>query len=354
MQTIANHVVILGVPDYGTPPEYGYIYGTDVTSGELGTGYGETRNIRRTGKRRTQAWTIKTSTGYETFSIEESIRSALESKKAAVPWLPHVRRVLAVDDNTLTLNSAPYGMASGTRLWYVDMDTRRGGYLISGGATGATLTVTDGTGVTARCLIAPLMFGILDSANVSIRTVSGNTYELNFRESANGGAAPAIVVSPENIGFYDSGGDEEYFRVLATGREPMSYTWTWDGAALTSTTAEQPVVTGLDTMGVYSVTVSNDFGSATASATLGQIELWDGVQDDDLETVTVEREGHFDVSATLAAAQTTTAVETTPVLDGVDVSATLAAAQTTTAVETTPVLDGVALSATFIGSETLA
>ena len=290
MQTIANHVVILGVPDYGTPPEYGYIYGTDVTSGELGTGYGETRNIRRTGKRRTQAWTIKTSTGYETFAIEESIRSALESKKAAVPWLPHVRQVLAVDGNTLTLNSAPYGMASGTRLWYVDMDTRRGGYLISGGATGATLTVTDGTGVTARCLIAPLMFGILDSANVSIRTVSGNTYELNFRESANGGAAPAIVVSPENIGFYDSGGDEEYFRVLATGREPMSYTWTLDGAALTSTTAEQPVVTGLDTMGVYSVTVSNDFGSATALATLGQIELWDGVQDDDLETVTVERD----------------------------------------------------------------
>ena len=316
MQTIANHVVILGVPDYGTTPEYGYIYGTDVTSGELGTGYGETRNIRRTGKRRTQAWTIKTSTGYETFSIEESIRAALESKKAAVPWLPHVRQVLSVDGNTLTLNSEPYGMASGTRLWYVDMDTRRGGYLISGGATGATLTVTDGTGVTARCIIAPLMFGILDSANVSIRTVSGNTYELNFRESANGGAAPAIVVPPEDIGFFDAGGDEEYFRVLATGREPMSYTWTLDGAALTSTTAEQPVVTGLDTMGVYSVTVSNDFGSATASATLGQIELWDGVQDDELETVTAERDNGLACDLSYSVTSVTDGYITDPQTEG--------------------------------------
>jgi hypothetical protein len=83
--------------------------------------------------------------------------------------------------------------------------------------------------------------------------------------------------------------------------------------------------------GAYYCVFASQWGSDTsATVVAGVIEDWDGVQDDDLETVTVERDGHFDVSATLAAAQTTTAVEATPVLDGVT------------------------LSATFIGSETLA
>jgi len=84
-----------------------------------------------------------------------------------------------------------------------------------------------------------------------------------------------------------------------------------------------------------------------------EVQTWDGVQDDDLDTVTFEREERVDVSATLTATQTTTAVETAPVLDGVDVSATLEAGQTTTAVETAPVLDGMTFSATLLGSETL-
>lgn len=292
MQTIANHVVILGVPDYGTPPEYGYSYGTDVTSGELGTGYGETRNIRRTGKRRTQAWTIKTSTGYETFAIEESIRSSLESKKAAVPWLPHVRQVRSVIGDVLELDSIPFGMSTGTRLWYVDLDTRSGGYLIADGwegppeitvqpvgstlFAGDTLTlsvtaeestvesttrfirVTDATGVTARCIIAPLMFGLLTSANAGQRTVVGNTYDLEFRESASGGAAPAIV-----SGLTFSGWDADSPRLFAfvTGREPMTYAWTRDGEPVPGNTSELILTPG-DVNGTYKLVASNDFGSA--------------------------------------------------------------------------------------------
>ncbi len=292
MLTIANHVVILGVPDYGTAPEYGYIYGTDVTSGELGTGYGETRNIRRAGKRRKQAWTIKTSTGYETFAIEESIRSALESKKAAVPWLPHIRQVRSVIGNVLELDSIPFGMESGTRLWYVDLDTRKGGYLIANGwegppeitshpagitlFAGETLTlsvtaeesivesttrfirVTDATGVTARCIIAPLMFGLLTSASAGLRTVAGNTYELEFRESASGGAAPAIV---SGLTFSGWNADSPRLFAFVTGREPMTYAWTRDDEAVPSGTSDLIMTPG-DVNGTYKLVASNDFGSA--------------------------------------------------------------------------------------------
>ena len=169
---------------------------------------------------------------------------------------------------------------------------------------------------------------------------------------------PALTLDPVETSYYVNSEGTFALSVAGTGSSPETFTYTWykDGEALAPVTTATNLFPATEAnAGEYYCVFASQWGSATsATVVAGVIEDWDGVQDDDLDTVTVERDGHFDVSATITADQTTTAVETTPVLDGVDVSATLEAAQTTTAVETAPVLDGVTLSATFIGSETLA
>ncbi len=76
---------------------------------------------------------------------------------------------------------------------------------------------------------------------------------------------PSITMPPQDITAAE--GEEVTFTVVAAGTEPLTYQWTHGGEPVGSETS-LTVTASDDAAGAYTVVVSNDYGNATASATL--------------------------------------------------------------------------------------
>jgi Regulator of Chromosome Condensation (RCC1) repeat protein/Ig-like domain-containing protein/immunoglobulin I-set domain protein len=129
------------------------------------------------------------------------------------------------------------------------------------GATGSTLTVTNAQSINegAYRAIVSNSAGSVTSAIISVRVLpSGPTIVSN--------PAPVVVAASSNA----------TFKVVATGSQPFTYKWYFNGSAIPGATAAQYTVTGAQAInaGSYYVVVSNAVGFATSSsATLTVTDL---------------------------------------------------------------------------------
>ena len=133
-------------------------------------------------------------------------------------------------------------------------------FLLNGTPVGAaaappyTITINDlGPGNYAFTAIATDNAGATGSASISISVV---------------GAQPVITSGPQSQ-TVNAGGDVA-FAVQASGSAPLSYQWLFGSAPIAGANGPSLLLrnVGVGDSGVYTVQVSNGFGSASASATL--------------------------------------------------------------------------------------
>ncbi len=116
----------------------------------------------------------------------------------------------------------------------------------------------------------PYFAGLIDEVSIYNRALSaGEVQSIYFAESfGKCGVPPALSVQPANQnGFV---GQSVSFSSLATGYNPLGYQWAFNGTNINGATNRSLVLTNLQAAngGVYSVMVTNPFGSASSSNAL--------------------------------------------------------------------------------------
>lgn len=145
--------------------------------------------------------------------------------------------------------------------------------------TGATLS-----NLSAVASSDDIQDGIVQASTVSFNAVGGTTYQiavdgfngdasgadnaslkLNFAYTAVTGSPPSILTQPNpatvNVG------DNVSFSVSASGSDPLSYQWLFNGGAIAGATGTSYSISNVQTAnaGTYAVTVTNATGSATSN-----------------------------------------------------------------------------------------
>jgi len=111
----------------------------------------------------------------------------------------------------------------------------------------------------------------LDEISIYKRGLSSNEIATIYNAGVEGKCAPipvpaGIVAQPTNITAV--AGQSVAFRVTATGDDPLSYQWLFNGTNIDGATNAQLIVNNVQQEGAYSVLVSNLFGIATSSNAL--------------------------------------------------------------------------------------
>jgi len=110
--------------------------------------------------------------------------------------------------------------------------------------------------------------GLLDEISLYNRALSGNEIEGIYNSGSSGkcvASPPLILIQPTNQTIKVE--TQTSFAVIAAGTPPLSYQWTFDGTNVLGATNSvlnfNPAL--LTSGGIYSVTVSNPFGSVSSS-----------------------------------------------------------------------------------------
>jgi alpha-tubulin suppressor-like RCC1 family protein len=111
--------------------------------------------------------------------------------------------------------------------------------------------------------------GDIDEVSLYNRALTAAEIQAIYTAAASGKCTgttpPAILVQPISQGV--TSGDNVSFSVLATGTQPLSYQWMWNGTTLATATASSLGLTNVQPAGAgsYSVVVSNSVGTALSS-----------------------------------------------------------------------------------------
>ncbi len=128
--------------------------------------------------------------------------------------------------------------------------------------------------------------GVVQASTVTLAVTGGTTYQiavdgfnnndgdgadnggikLNLLYTPTSGAPPTIVTQP--VGTAVNVGGSASFSVTASGSEPLSYQWMFNGAAITGATSASYTISSAQASdgGTYSVAVSNPIGSVTSNS----------------------------------------------------------------------------------------
>lgn len=187
------------------------------------------------------------------------------------------------------------GNIGGRSVWWKWTPTNSGTATIDtrGSYFDTTLAVYTGSSLDKLVSVASsddVQDGVIQASTVSINVVGGTTYliavdgfngivndttdksgadnggiKLNFTYTAVSGSPPSILTQP--LPATVSPGGSVTFSVSASGSDPLSYQWLFNGAAISGATGSSYTISNVQTSdgGTYAVTVTNPAGSATSN-----------------------------------------------------------------------------------------
>lgn len=153
---------------------------------------------------------------------------------------------------------------------FVSATPSQGSCTQSGGIVSCALgSIDSGASATVAIVVTPTATGTIvnsaSAASAAVDFVPGNNSASASTTVRN---PPVITTAPQNQ--VVCAGQNASFSVTATGDEPLSYQWSHDGTPIPGATNPSLTINGAQAAdaGTYSVTVANDVGATSASATL--------------------------------------------------------------------------------------
>jgi len=161
-------------------------------------------------------------------------------------------------------------------------------------------------GATAASYTTPATVAGDDGSRYSVRVSNGTAPDATSAEAlltvSTGPVYPAIVTPPSSVTV--TAGQTASFSVVATGSEPLSYQWLYNGAPISGATSAAyttPAMAAADSGARYTVRVANAAGSVTsvpASLTVGAAYAPRIVSQTGAQNISVGQTATFSVVAT--------------------------------------------------------
>jgi hypothetical protein len=215
---IGNYVVVPHPADWSSSPALRFEQLTQVTEDNKGA---ESRGSIWHAKRRRLIYQLRGDDGRECGIIEETLRVAQEAKAAAVPYWPAMRWVDAIDSTTITFSAViAVPLAAQHTLWWYHPDTASWGVITVVWSSGKMCGVESiPTGLEAGAMIAPVVFGVIESIEPGELNGAARIYRINFAENVGEASGTRRSCSDNpTMGLSCSG---EYIEIIVE-RDPVS------------------------------------------------------------------------------------------------------------------------------------